>query len=173
MIGIPIGLLAANATEWIIHKHVLHGLGKRRESIWAFHWHDHHSSTRRNGGVDESYQSFPRGWNSRTKELVAMVAGGLPVLALFPVAPFFVGTAAYAGWNYYRKHKRAHVDPEWAKAHLPWHYDHHMGPVQDANWCVTKPWFDDLMGTRKPYVGTPRFVEDEAKRDALQAPRGS
>lgn len=31
---------------------------------------------------------------------------------------------------------------------IPWHYDHHMNSNQDANWCVTKPWFDYLMGTR-------------------------
>jgi sterol desaturase/sphingolipid hydroxylase (fatty acid hydroxylase superfamily) len=31
---------------------------------------------------------------------------------------------------------------------IPWHYDHHMNANQDANWCVTKPWFDYLLGTR-------------------------
>ena len=39
-----------------------------------------------------------------------------------------------------------------------------MGPNQDANWCVTRPWFDILMGTREPYVGTEREAQDEAKR---------
>lgn len=28
------------------------------------------------------------------------------------------------------------------------HYDHHMNASQHANWCVTKPWFDYIMGTR-------------------------
>jgi hypothetical protein len=27
-----------------------------------------------------------------------------------------------------------------------------MGPDQNANWCVTRPWFDVLMGTRKDYL---------------------
>ena len=31
---------------------------------------------------------------------------------------------------------------------IPWHYDHHMNSNQDANWCVTKPWFDYILGTR-------------------------
>ena len=44
-------------------------------------------------------------------------------------------------------HRRAHLQPEWARK-IPWHYDHHMNSNQDANWCVTKPWFDYLMGTR-------------------------
>ncbi len=30
MIGIPLGLLTGNAMEWVVHRHVLHGLGKRR-----------------------------------------------------------------------------------------------------------------------------------------------
>ena len=34
------------------------------------------------------------------------------------------------------------------KKAIPWHYDHHMNTNQDANWCVTRPWFDYIMGTR-------------------------
>jgi len=29
-----------------------------------------------------------------------------------------------------------------------------MGPNQDRNWCVVWPWFDDLVGTRRRFVGT-------------------
>ena len=57
----------------------------------------------------------------------------------------------YAGFNYFYKHRRSHLDPEWAKQNLKHHYDHHMGRDQDANWCVTQPWFDYLMGTRIDY----------------------
>ena len=56
--------------------------------------------------------------------------------------------ALYGAGNYYYLHRRAHLEPEWAKKKLPWHYDHHMNSNQDANWCVTKPWFDYLLGTR-------------------------
>ena len=49
------------------------------------------------------------------------------------------------------------------REHLPWHYDHHMGPNQEANWCVTRPWFDYVMGTREPYVGTLRESGDRAR----------
>jgi sterol desaturase/sphingolipid hydroxylase (fatty acid hydroxylase superfamily) len=82
---------------------------------------------------------------------------------------FFVGTVWYAAINYYRVHKRAHLDPAWARTNLPWHYDHHMGPEQDANWCVTRPWFDDLLGTRRPYLGTDKATRDEARRQAKVA----
>ena len=42
MLGIPLGLLYANASEWLIHHYVLHGLGKKKRSFWSFHWGEHH-----------------------------------------------------------------------------------------------------------------------------------
>lgn len=176
MLGIPIALLASNATEWFVHKYVLHGLGKKKDSFWAFHWHEHHGTSRRNGMHDEHYEKSVFGKHSQGKEAAALVAGGILLAPLFPVAPFFTMTAWYCGYNYYRQHKRSHLDPEWAREHLPWHYDHHMGPKQDANWCVTKPWFDHLMGTRVPYVGTEREkkdVERKQRRAAAAAARAA
>ncbi len=166
MIGIPIGLVYANATEWFVHRYILHGLGRNKTSFWAFHWHDHHKNVRKNGHIDESYlrSLFELAIDSpQNKEALALIAAATAHLPLLPVAPFFTGTVVYATINYYRKHKRSHVDPQWAREHLSWHYDHHMGPDQDANWCVTKPWFDVLMGTRKPYVGTGRERRDQER----------
>ncbi len=54
----------------------------------------------------------------------------------------------YSAGNYYYIHRRAHLEPDWAMRKIPWHYDHHMNSNQDANWCVTKPWFDYILGTR-------------------------
>ncbi len=171
MIGIPLGLLTANGVEWWVHKHWLHGRGKNRDSFWSFHWHDHHRNVRRSGHHDVDYtQPF---WRStpRFKEVVSLVGSAVAIAPLFPVAPFFVGTLWYANANYYRKHKKSHLDIEWARTHLPWHYDHHMGPDQNQNWCVTRPWFDHLMGTRVPYLGTPRAARDDARRAARAAPQ--
>ncbi|MBW2687309.1 MAG: hypothetical protein JRE19_15565 [Deltaproteobacteria bacterium] len=42
MIGFPVGLLYSNAGEWFIHRYVLHGRGRNKQSVWSFHWHDHH-----------------------------------------------------------------------------------------------------------------------------------
>jgi len=171
MIGIPLGLLAANATEWLVHKYVLHGLGRDKRSFWRFHWHDHHRNVRRHDHVDPDYQRpLLSSWNGQSKEAVALVGAALAIAPLFPIAPFFVGTVAYSAVNYYRKHKRAHLDPAWAREHLPWHYDHHMGPNQHANWCVTRPWFDHLMGTREPFVGTEVEQRAAAKRARRPAP---
>jgi Fatty acid hydroxylase superfamily len=152
VIGIPIGLFVANAGEWWIHKHILHGLGKDRESFWSFHWHDHHAKARKHEMVDDQYTSTIFAWEPQTKELVALGALMASHVPLFPLMPFYVGTLWYSAIKYYRVHKASHLDEEWAKEHLPWHYDHHMGKDQNANWCVTNPFFDHLMGTRKRYL---------------------
>ena len=169
MLGIPLGLLAANATEWVAHKFVLHGLGRRKESFWSFHWHEHHRASRRNEFHDEHYERSVFGNHSQGKEALALAIGAVAILPFAKRAPFFVGTLLYSAWNYHRVHRRSHLDPQWARENLAWHYDHHMGPDQDANWCVTRPWFDHLMGTRKPYVGTERETRDlerKKERDA-------
>lgn len=169
MLGIPVGLLAANATEWFVHRYVLHGSGKQKRSFWSFHFHEHHRNCRQNDHVDPTYTRSVFGRHAQGKEAIAIAAAAVAHVPLFPVAPFYVGTLWYAAANYYVKHKRSHQDPQWAREHLPWHYDHHMGPNQDANWCVTRPWFDHIMGTREPYVGTERERRDREKRAAFSA----
>jgi hypothetical protein len=77
--------------------------------------------------------------------IAAVVALHTPLVA---VAPWFTAALWYSGFNYLYKHKRCHTDVEWGKRHMRSHYDHHMGRNQDANWCVTRPWFDWVMGTR-------------------------
>lgn len=177
MLGIPIGLAAANAGEWAFHKYVLHGLGCNPKSFWAYHWHEHHNAVRKNQHVDPKYReslwtSLGR-WNGQAKEAVALALGGAAFAPLLPVAPFFVGTVWYSMIRYYRVHKQSHLDSEWAREHLPHHYDHHMGPDQHKNWCVTHPWFDEVMGTREAYTGTERETADRAKRDRLARRRAA
>lgn len=170
MIGIPLGLAYSNAGEWLIHKYVLHGAGRSRKSFWSFHWLEHHRAARLKGFLDPDYERpLFKAWNAQAKEAAALTGAALVHLPLFPIAPFFTGTTLYCMWNYYRKHKRAHLEPEWAREHLPWHYDHHMGPNQHANWCVTFPLFDYVMGTREPYLGTEREAKDRARRERRAA----
>ena len=172
MIGIPLGLLYANAGEWLIHKHILHGLGRDRKSFWSFHWHEHHKQSRKNEHIDSSYERSILGWHPQSKEALGLVALAAAHIPLFPVAPCFTGAVWYSMARYYRVHKRSHQDPGWAREHLAWHYDHHMGPNQDMNWCVSRPWFDHIMGTREEYAGTERETRDlarKAKRKARKA----
>jgi sterol desaturase/sphingolipid hydroxylase (fatty acid hydroxylase superfamily) len=164
MIGIPLAFASAGLSEWWIHKHVLHGQGKSKASFWSFHFHEHHSASRRNNMIDEDYLRSPFRWNAQGKELLGLCLVGIPVLAVAPVAPLFAATSIGLGIRYYRLHKRAHLDPQWARENLPWHYDHHMGPDQDCNWGVTVEWPDRLFGTRKEYAGTERENRDLAKR---------
>ena len=164
MIGIPLGLAWANVTEWLTHKYVLHGMGVKKGSAFDYHFHEHHRAARKQGHYDPGYHRSLLGWHAQTKEVLALVAAAAVYIPIAPIAPFFTGAVWWSVWNYYKVHKKAHLDPEWARTHLPWHYDHHMGPDQHKNWCVTKPWFDIVMGTRVPYVGTPREAADRAKR---------
>lgn len=148
MLGIPAGLITANAVEWAMHKYVLHGMGKKRDTFWAFHFHEHHKEVRQHGYYDPNYERFPLGLHAQGKEAWALIASSVALVPLFPVAPFFVGTLWYCAGNYYRVHKKSHMDPAWGEQRVPWHFDHHMGSQPGANWCVTRPWFDYVMGTR-------------------------
>lgn len=167
MIGIPLGLAWAAAGEWWIHKHLLHGQGKKKDSFWSFHWHEHHRNVRRTEHRDECYERPVLGWHAQGKEALALVGLAAAHAPLLPVAPWFTLTVWYRVIHYHRVHKRSHLDPEWAREHLPWHYDHHMGRDQDKNWGVTTPWFDEIMGTRVPYVGTEDERRDLEKRARL------
>jgi Fatty acid hydroxylase superfamily len=147
--GLVAGVLYANAIEWVIHKYVLHGLGKRKGSTWAFHWVGHHRSSRRNRMVDPEYDAPFWNWNARGKEIAGILVVVLVHTPLVFWFPYFTLALWYSAFNYLRMHRKAHLDPEWAKRHMRSHYDHHMGRNQDANWCVTRPWFDWVMGTRE------------------------
>jgi hypothetical protein len=169
MIGIPLGLLYANASEWLIHKHLLHGRGKKKGSFWSFHWHEHHNESRKEDMIDSQYQrKLFRKWDPQTKEATMLLAAVAVHLPLTPVAPFFVGAVTYSALNYYRVHKKSHLDHEWGREHLAWHYDHHMGPNQDSNWCVTHPFTDWIMGTREEYAGSDKEKEDRERRARIR-----
>ena len=167
MLGIPLGLAASNAGEWFLHKHMLHGLGRSRKSFWAFHWHEHHREAFKNDMIDPQYTRSLFTWSPQGKEALALALGAVAALPLFPVAPIFTGTLWFAMARYYRVHKRSHQDPAWAKENLPWHVDHHLGKDQNANWCVTHPWFDYVMKTRKPYSEDPSGELPESAKGGL------
>ena len=162
VLGVPLGLALANVIEWIVHRFVLHGLGRKRSSFWSFHWHEHHQAARKHDMYDPDYQRPVFGWHAQGKEAFALALGAAGALLLLPSWPTLSLTLVFSAFDYHRKHKRAHLDPEWAREHLPWHYDHHMGPNQNSNWCVTHPWLDLLVGTREAFAGTERDRSREA-----------
>jgi sterol desaturase/sphingolipid hydroxylase (fatty acid hydroxylase superfamily) len=164
MIGIPVGWAYAHVGEWALHRYLLHGPGRKRASMWSFHFHDHHATTRTSEFEDPMYESHPFKWNAAGKEVLSLAALAAAHLPLVPIAPFFVATVAVSGIQYYRIHKRSHLEPEWCRENVPWHYDHHMGPDQHKNWGVRRDWVDRLMGTREVYVGTEREERDIKRR---------
>ena len=95
---------------------------------------------------------------------MALLITSLLVSPLVFFVPSWTVSLWYCALNYYLSHKKSHVHPDWAREHLAWHYDHHMGPNPHANWCVTKPWFDWVFGTREYYIGSEREQQDQAKR---------
>ena len=152
--GFVAGVMISNAFEWVAHKYILHGThrkGKKRFSpsptTMASHW-THHRFVRQQQFADEGYEEGLK--NERTRlELLSLVLVASSASAI--AYPFSKGMALsfwYCAGNYFYVHRRAHLEPDWARKSIPWHYDHHMNSNQDANWCVTRPWFDYVMGTR-------------------------
>lgn len=148
MIGFPIAVVFSNAFEWYAHKYWLHEYAKTHRQSPFFAHMRHHKRVRLDQFADDTYTSSFLNHEDIYVEKSSLIAVCALTSLAAPVAPFFTLGTYYCAWNYYRKHSRAHKDPEWAKANLPWHYDHHMNADQDANWCVTRPWFDYIMGTR-------------------------
>lgn len=152
--GFVAGLVVANGFEWFAHNVILHGkhrVGKPRYSpvpkSMKSHW-EHHREVRKQKYYDDGYHQGLKNW--RTRNEIGSLAV-VTVVASSVAYPFSKGMAAafvYSAGNYFYTHRRSHMEPEWGKKTIPWHYDHHMNSNQDANWCVTKPWFDYLMGTR-------------------------
>jgi len=147
--GLVFGMLHANAVEWVVHKYVLHGLGRKKGSFFRFHWAQHHRIARKNGMHDKSYEQPFWVWNARGKEIGGILGLAVLHLPLVKVAPWFTAAVVFSSFNYLYRHRKAHMDVEWGKKHMPHHYDHHMGENQDANWCVSYPWLDLLVGTRQ------------------------
>lgn len=161
---IILGVLYANLVEWCWHKYVFHGLGKKRRSLFRSHWNKHHKVVRRTGGADENYRHFKGLRKDPMQEVFELSLGAMLHIPLFFIFPYFtiaiwVHTAAY-----FYIHRRSHLDVGWAKKWVPWHYDHHMGRNQDANWCVTFPFWDYIFNTRVYYLGTDDYTIDEDKR---------
>jgi sterol desaturase/sphingolipid hydroxylase (fatty acid hydroxylase superfamily) len=153
MLGIPVALAVFGVGEWATHKYLLHGLGRDKRSRFAFHYHQHHQAVRKHGGYDPAYEGPVWSTPTQFREAIGLTVIALAHAPLFPLAPFYTSTVWYCLRRYRRDHRRAHLDPQWARDHLTWHYEHHMGD-QDKNFGVVWAWFDLIAGSREPYVGT-------------------
>ncbi|MEZ5002617.1 MAG: sterol desaturase family protein [Chitinophagales bacterium] len=161
--GFLAGLVTANAFEWYMHKYMLHEHARKKDSFWRFHYMDHHKNAIKQNFEDSDYeQPLLKEWNGQSKEAASLLGAAVAVAPLFPLAPGFTSALWFSAANYYVVHKKSHMDPAWGYKYLPWHYDHHMGPDSEKNWCVTFPLWDYVMGTREVYKGTEREKKDIA-----------
>ncbi|WP_130803711.1 sterol desaturase family protein [Acinetobacter ihumii] len=161
--GFVAGLILANGFEWVAHKYLLHGVhrqGKPRfsptpkqmESHWA-----HHREVRKTQFQDDCYVEGLQNWRTRNELAALVVVASVSSAAAYPFSKGMALAFWYSAGNYFYVHRRSHLEPEWAKRRIPWHYDHHMNSNQDANWGVTRPWFDYILGTR--VVSSPDLKE--------------
>ena len=148
LITIPLAVIYSSLLEWVIHKYILHGLGKKRKSFFSFHWHAHHNAAKKNNFYDHNYAWAKTG--PALRERLGLYGLVLLHTPLVIDAPLFFAAVTLCALYYYRTHKKMHMVPKWGRYFYPWHWDHHMGKDQDCNWGVTIQWVDKLMGTRKP-----------------------
>jgi len=148
---IPLAIIYAQLMEWIIHKYVLHNMGKNKKNWFAFHWHHHHKNCKKNNGADPHYEQW-YAHSSVWKEIIGLTFLLFMHIFLASFAPFFFITLVCLSIRYFYLHRKSHIDVEWGKKNLPWHHDHHMGKTQDANWGVTTDWVDRVAKTRIKYT---------------------
>lgn len=155
------GMIYGQWLEWFLHKNLLHKIGKKRGSAFSYHFHKHHRTSRQHLFRDHNYEQHGIGMRKEIRDLGLLFVLHLPLLF---VVPFFLAGSVLQAILYFTLHRKAHLDPEWCKRHLPWHYDHHMAPNQDANWGVTTDWIDRIMGTKQVYLGTEKERRDTIRR---------
>lgn len=151
-IQIFLGFLYGNLIEWIAHRYFLHNLGKRKDSVFSFHWHRHHKNCRKNSYLDFDYfdNNLLR-MDARGKEVLSLFGLALLHFPLIFILPWMYAASCFWIFLYYYVHMKSHIDPAWGKKWFVWHYQHHMGKNQDANYGVVAPWWDWIFGTRIKY----------------------
>ncbi len=133
----------ANFLDWAIHILLHKPKGKSR---FKFHW-KHHGVARRNSNYDKDYKL--KIWHNETYLTLAGIVIHTPLL--FVWFSFSLTAISYA-LIYAVLHRMTHIHVDFFKKWMPWHYEHHMGKNQNANWCVVCPLMDHIMGTRVKWL---------------------
>jgi sterol desaturase/sphingolipid hydroxylase (fatty acid hydroxylase superfamily) len=140
------GFMYANFIEVFVHWFFLHKLGKKKSSIFSFHWKRHHRISRQKNMIDEDYRKpfYTKERYMEVLSLIILLSCHIPFLFVIPAA--FVGMGTYL-LAYYFIHKYCHYNTENAKKWFKGHYLHHMGKNQDSNWGTILPFADWILGT--------------------------
>lgn len=140
---VAITILYTYFLEWFFHI-ALHDR-KRFRGGFKHHFGVHHNQSRKNKMFDKNYLN-PLNKESWFEPL------GLSLLSIvhFPIFYFFpvvYVTLLFSMLSYYYHHRKAHIDVEWGKQNMPWHYEHHMGKDQHKNWGVRTNIIDKIFNT--------------------------
>ena len=131
------GILYGNILEYVVHRYLFHGLGKKKDSMFAFHLREHHIKCRKNDYEDKRF--------SKVEFLGLLLLLMLHLPLLFVVPSFFGALATYA-MAFIVIHNGLHFFPEFGKKYFKWHWNHHMRN-QNKSWGVVLPITDIFTGT--------------------------
>ena len=141
--SVLLGFLYANFLDWYVHILLHKPKGK---SKFKFHW-KHHGMARKNGNLDIDYKK--KIFHNET--WLTLLGAAIHIPLLWVSAPFATTAILYALF-YMIIHRQTHIHVSFFKKWMPWHYEHHMGRNQNANWCVVCPLMDHIMGTRVKWL---------------------
>ena len=139
MIMFLIGFVYACMMEWAVHKFLFHDLGKKKNSIFAFHLRQHHLNCLKNNNLDRNFSS------REIPGILFLLLAHCPLYFFIPT--FFYSLCCY-GALFVIIHNLCHINSNFGKKWFPWHWDHHM-KHQNHNFNVVLPMADYLLGTRK------------------------
>jgi len=128
--------------EYIAHKYILHNY-KYFKTAFKNHFKIHHGTSRKNKMYDMGYETII----SSYFEIISLVIIGIIHIPIIFLSTFFYLSLIFNMSHYYYVHRRSHINVEWGKKNIPWHYAHHMGKDQNINWGVRSPIIDKFMGT--------------------------
>ena len=123
--------------EYVVHRYLFHGLGKKANSVFGFHLRVHHLVARKNEFIDLKVSA------NEVVGLPFLLLLHLPFLFWSPI--FFAALVTYAS-AFILLHNYQHRNPEFTKKYFWWHWDHHMGN-QNKSWGVVLPIMDFITGT--------------------------
>lgn len=144
-----VGFVVSNLSEWLVHKYILHGLGKKKTSYFHYHW-QHHNISRKHKFIDKDYQDGLK-CKAVRREILGIIAMLLFNINWLFIWPMLFGWFTFFSIAYFLIHSYSHTNPKWCQKYFPHHFDHHMGSNQDVNWGVTSAFWDFILGTRIKY----------------------
>ena len=136
-----VGWVYGHVFEYIAHRFLLHNR-KKFKTVFRHHFGQHHNVARKNNMYDENYlKLFNKNNLFEPVSLILLLVLHIPTAF---IAPGFFCAIVWSLTLYFFVHRKSHIDIEWGKKWLPWHYEHHMGKNQHENWGVRLPIVDKI-----------------------------